>query len=57
MSLIAYQVCGAPGIVQQIQLEKAVLVTGASSGIGPKITEKLSANGFYFINSSEAIKS
>jgi NAD(P)-dependent dehydrogenase (short-subunit alcohol dehydrogenase family) len=27
--------------------QKAVLVTGSSSGIGLKITEKLSANGFY----------
>ena len=27
--------------------QKAVLVTGASTGIGLKITEKLSASGFY----------
>jgi len=38
---------GAPTAAADDSEHKAVLVTGASSGIGRKITEHLSANGFF----------
>jgi NAD(P)-dependent dehydrogenase (short-subunit alcohol dehydrogenase family) len=36
-----------PAYADESGARKAVLVTGSSSGIGLKITERLSANGFY----------
>lgn len=42
-------IAGSAGLVaaQPAQGRKAVLVTGASSGIGRKITERLAANGYF----------
>jgi len=40
--LLAVPVCAAPDARQ-----KAVLVTGASTGIGRKVTERLASEGYY----------
>ena len=45
--VIAFCTFGSPAAVAGDDAQKAVLVTGSSSGIGLKITERLSANGFY----------
>ena len=47
-ALITFPVLFAsPALADESAAQKAVLVTGASSGIGLKIAERLSANGYY----------
>ncbi|MBT8102877.1 MAG: SDR family oxidoreductase [Gammaproteobacteria bacterium] len=47
LALIIFQVIGAPAMADQHAAQKAVLVTGASTGIGREIAETLAENGYY----------
>lgn len=44
---ILFILCAAPTIAEETTGEKAILVTGASTGIGRVIAEELAANGFF----------
>ena len=39
--------CSAPSYAEETTSQKAVLITGASSGLGARMTEVLSKNGFF----------
>jgi len=46
--ILSFTVCSVPdSIASENEAQRAVLVTGASSGIGLKITERLSSSGYY----------
>jgi NAD(P)-dependent dehydrogenase (short-subunit alcohol dehydrogenase family) len=47
LALLAFAVTFATTLTAQPFARRAVVVTGASSGIGRKITERLSSNGFF----------
>ena len=48
--------CAVPAFAQLPGTQKAIVVTGASSGIGRKITERLAANGFFVYAGARAQK-
>jgi NAD(P)-dependent dehydrogenase (short-subunit alcohol dehydrogenase family) len=55
--LLILSVAFAPAVkAQSADTQKAVLVTGASSGIGRKITERLAVQGFYVYAGARAQK-
>jgi len=48
--------CAVPAFAQSAGAQKAIVVTGASSGIGRKVTERLAANGFFVYAGARAQK-
>ena len=58
VGVIGAILCAGPGSAfgQTSGAQKAVVVTGASSGIGRKITERLAANGFFVYAGARAQK-
>ncbi len=53
---IGVLLCVAPAFAQATGAQKAIVVTGASSGIGRKVTERLAANGFFVYAGARAQK-
>jgi NAD(P)-dependent dehydrogenase (short-subunit alcohol dehydrogenase family) len=47
LTLVGFAVAGPARTSETTAAPKAVLVTGASTGIGRKVTERLSANGYF----------
>jgi NADPH:quinone reductase-like Zn-dependent oxidoreductase len=47
LTLALLPLAGSTAIVQKATGQKAILVTGASSGIGRNITERLAAEGYF----------
>jgi len=53
---IGVLLCAVPAFAQAAGAQKAIVVTGASSGIGRKVTERLAANGFFVYAGARAQK-
>jgi len=53
---IGVLLCAVPAFAQATGAQKAIVVTGASSGIGRKVTERLAANGFFVYAGARAQK-
>jgi len=53
---IGVLLCAVPAFAQGAGAQKAIVVTGASSGIGRKVTERLAANGFFVYAGARAQK-
>jgi len=53
---IGVLLCAVPAFAQSAGAQKAIVVTGASSGIGRKVTERLAANGFFVYAGARAQK-
>ena len=53
---IGVLLCAGPAFAQAASAQKAIVVTGASSGIGRKVTERLAANGFFVYAGARAQK-
>jgi len=56
VGVIGAILCAVPAFAQSPGAQKAIVVTGASSGIGRKITERLAANGFFVYAGARAQK-
>ena len=53
---IGVLLCAVQAFAQATGAQKAIVVTGASSGIGRKVTERLAANGFFVYAGARAQK-
>jgi len=53
---IGVLLCAVPAFAQATGAQKAIVVTGASSGIGREVTERLAANGFFVYAGARAQK-